>query len=215
MNKISTSTKGSALEHKRISEPVGFMLALLFAALTVYVASLAYSSIVNSNDYYAGTITVSGHGEIEMKNDVQKISIDIAPTATSSLDYAKKIIAYLKAKGVSDSDIRIPTSRLIIARLRGTNMTSSKTISSDIEKISSKYITPTLASPEVENPDQLRSRALQMALNNAKINAMKVSQSLGADLGKVISFYDNNGAGNDNFDPTLATSDISVTFQTR
>ena len=223
MNKISTRAKSSTSGHKLISEPVIFMLTILFAALSIYVFSLAYYSIKNSDAYYAGTITVSGHGEIEITPDIQKLTVEIFPSTatttkvvdTSSNDYAKKIITYLKSKGIRDSDIKIISARSVEVILRGNNMNVAKTISSDLEKISPKRISVDLSTPEVENQDLLKSEALEMALNNAKMNALKVSNSLGADLGKVISFYDNNTNGTENFDPTLATYDISVTFQTR
>ena len=222
MNKISTRAKSSTSGHKLISEPVIFMLTILFAALSIYVVSLAYYSIKNSDAYYAGTITVSGHGEIEITPDIQKLTVEILPSTatstnvdTSSNDYAKKVITYLKSKGIRDADMKIVSARSVEVKLRGSNMDSAKTISSDLEKISPKRISVDLSTPEVENQDLLKSEALEIALNNAKINAMKVSNSLGADLGKVISFYDNNTNGTENFDPTLATYDISVTFQTR
>jgi len=222
MNKISTRAKSSTSGHKLISEPVIFMLTILFAALSVYVLSLTYYSVTNSDTYYAGTITVSGHGEIEITPNIQKLTVEIFPSTatstnvdTSSNDYAKKVITYLKSKGIRDADMKIVSARSVEVKLRGSNMDSAKTISSDLEKISPKRISADLSTPEVENPEQLKSEALEIALNNAKINAMKVSNSLGADLGKVISFYDNNTNGTENFDPTLATSDISVTFQTR
>ncbi|MEI6490328.1 MAG: SIMPL domain-containing protein [bacterium] len=222
MNKISTRAKSSTSGHKLILEPVIFMLTILFAALSIYVVSLAYYSIKNSDAYYAGTITVSGHGEIEITPDIQKLTVEILPSTatstnvdTSSNDYAKKVITYLKSKGIRDADMKIVSARSVEVKLRGSNMDSAKTISSDLEKISPKRISVDLSTPEVENQDLLKSEALEMALNNAKMNALKVSNSLGADLGKVISFYDNNTNGTENFDPTLATYDISVTFQTR
>lgn len=223
MNKISTRAKSSTSGHKLISEPVFFMLTILFAALSVYVLSLTYYSVINSDTYYAGTITVSGHGEIEITPNIQKLTIEILPSTatttktvdTSSNDYSKKVITYLKSKGIRDADMKIVSARSVEVKLRGSNMDSAKTIASDLEKISPKRISADLSTPEVENPEQLKSEALEIALNNAKMNALKVSNSLGADLGKVISFYDNNTNGTENFDPTLATSDISVTFQTR
>ncbi len=220
MNKISPRTKSGGAELRLLSEAVGFMLALLFAALAVYVSSLAYNSYISGNQYYTGTITVSGYGEISVKPDVQKLTIDIAPTpssATSTVDYTKKILTYLKSKGIPNSDIKISTVRTLTVKLRGANITDAKIISADIEKIAAKYITPTLEDPEVENMGQLKSRALEIALNNAKLNAMRVSQSLGADLGKVMSFYDNNGGEFmlDSSDPNMVISNISVSFQTR
>jgi len=227
MNKISPRTKSGTAEHRRLSEPVGFMLTLLFASLTIYVLSLAYNSIASSDSYYAGTITVSGHGIVEIKPDVQKLSVDVAPatstasstakTATSTTDYAKNILVYLKSKGVPDSDIRIVSPRSIVVKLRGPNMTNAKTIEADVEKLASaKSITARLEDPEVENLDQIKSRALDMALSNAKMNAIKVSRSLGTDLGKLASFYDNNdGSESENYDPNVYTSDISVSYQVR
>lgn len=220
MNKTSPRTKSEATEHKLISEPVGFMLTLLFAALTVYVASLAHASITNSNGYNMGTITVSGHGEIELKPDVQKLSIDIAPvsgSSTATTNYSSKIVAYLRSKGVAESDIKMTDSRTLTVKLRGANMTSSKSIASDVEKIAVKYITPKLDAPEMENAAILKSRALEIALNNAKTSAMKVGRSLGADIGKVVSFYDNNNSefASENYDPNMVTSDISVSYEIR
>lgn len=223
MNKLSTGTKTSGVEHKMFFEPIGFMITLLFAALTIYVSSLAYYSIISSDDYYTGTITVSGRAELEAKPDVQKLSIDIEGTSTSTPEYAKKIVIYLKSKGVTDLDIKIPSVKTLVVKLRGNNMANADKIAADIEKISSKYITPTLEDPKVENVEKIKSRALDMALNNAKMNALKVSQSLGADLGKVVSYYDTNdqGGGYDDYTSdsssldNMVSSDISVTFQTR
>lgn len=218
MNKTSPRTKSEAVGHKLISEPVGFMLTLLFASLTVYVSSLAHTSITNSNGYNMGTITVSGHGEVKVKPNLQKLSIDIDPssaTSTESVNYSKKIVAYLKSKGVSEYDIRAVDTRTLMVNLRGSNIAAAKSIASDVEKIASKYITPKLEDPEFENTAILKARALEMALNNAKMSAMKVGQSLGADIGKVVSFYDNN---NNQFageysDPNMVISDISVSYQ--
>jgi uncharacterized protein YggE len=222
MIKISPRVKSSSTEHKLISEPVIFMLTILFAALSIYVLSLSYNSITNSDVYNAGTVTVSGHGEVQIKPDVQKLSIDIlASTATttkvdtSNNEYAKKIITYLKSKGVRDSDIKILSARSVEVKLRGNNMDNAKSIASDLEKISSKRISTDLSAPQVENLGQLKSQALEMALNDAKMNAIKVSRSLGVDLNKVVSFYDNNQNG-EGLDAThTANSDISVVFQIR
>ncbi len=214
MIKNSSRVKDSPTGHGHFISPFKVVLTLLFLSLTIYVLALANYSIMSADSYYTGTINVSGHGEVEMKPDVQKLSIEIASTtATSTTEYAKRIITYLRSKGISNSDIKILSMRSVEVNLRGINIDRSKAIASDVEKISVKYITPTLSQPEIENPSVLKSRALDMALADAKMNALKVSQALGADLGKVISYDD--GAYGDNYNPDLGTADITVSYQIR
>jgi uncharacterized protein YggE len=229
MNKISTVGNGSNAEKGNFLQPFKFILTLFLAALTIYIVTLANYSIISSNAYYSGTITVTGHGEVEIKPDIRKLSISIqqstststSKVAATNADYVLKVVNYLKSKGVVDSDIKIVNVKSISVKLRGANLDNASSISAALEKIAPKNISVAISDPQVENQEILKARALDMALNNAKMNALKVSRSLGADLGKVTSYYDYNQNGYSNnedaqyTEPDKVVSDVTVLYQIR
>ncbi|NBV28537.1 hypothetical protein EBS02_05925, partial [bacterium] len=67
MNKISSRASGSGADKGHFLSPFKLVLTLLFGALTIYVLSLANYSVISSESYYSGTITVTGHGEVDIK----------------------------------------------------------------------------------------------------------------------------------------------------
>ncbi|MEI8062085.1 MAG: SIMPL domain-containing protein [bacterium] len=208
MTKTLSKIKNMTADSKHFWQPLYFFVLLLLGSLVMYLGSLSYYSFISSDSYYTGTITVTGHGEIKVTPDVRRLSIDIVPsesvTADSSqqatgttskktvspVNYVQKITSYLRSKGVSDADVKIQSSSFVSVKLHGQNMLDVDTISNDIEALSRKHIFVTVENAEVESLAKARASALDAALNDARINAIKVSSALDVDLGKVTSYYD-------------------------
>lgn len=195
-------------ENKSFWNPVRISLFVLFGALTLYVLSLAYYAVISSNAYYIGTVTVTGHGEIEVAPDIRRMSVDIvlpavnkkqqsvnSTSTTASNDdsnLVKKVTDLLKSKGIKPADIKTETSSYLIVKLRGKNMENADDIVSAVQALSRRQIFVNLGDGELESKQVAKANALDLALVDAKMNADKVGQALDADLGKITSYTDNS-----------------------
>jgi len=227
---INTSSSSNS-SSRSIWRPLRVSVFCLCSALTIYVLSLAYISILSATSFYTGEITVAGHGEVEMMPDVQKLSISIeaiplSSKASASTTSAKKqpalnevaqsISEFLIANGVAENDIQIVSDGFMKVSLRGESMQNAKTLADKLIEqknnrdvdLSHIDIYVTVEDPSVEAVAEAKKEALDIAIADARVNATEIGKSMGVKLGKIINYSDQNlgGYGEGNYSDTMYPS---------
>ena len=162
------------------------------------------------------TVSFSGEGKVTAKPDIAVISASIVTQAVDSKSAqdnnstkSNAVSAFLKKQGIDDKDIK--TSGYNITpqykyplyggqpTITGYQVTQSYEIKvQDLTKISA--ILDGLVSAganqvnnlglQIENPDALKSRARQLAIDDAKKKATELEEQVGISLGKIINFVE-------------------------
>lgn len=217
-SKLNTTNSETRSPARSVWKNLRVSIICLCSALTIYVLSLAYISILSAASYYTGEITVAGHGEVQIMPDVQKLSISIqtipvsnkSGTSTVSVkriptldEVSQSVSEFLIANGVALNDIQIVSAGFMKVNLRGENMQNADSLSDKLVEqrnnrgvdLSHIDIFVTVEDPSVESADQVKKEALDAAIADARLNATEISKSMGVKLGKIINYSDQNLAG--------------------
>ncbi len=162
--------------------------------------------------------SVVGEGKVEARPDVSYVDAGIVVSNAKSVDEAQsminevntKIVSAMGRLNISKSDIKTsnyslypnyatdPTQPNKIAgyngnvtvsiKVRDTNLTSH--VIEETTKAGANQIQG--ARFEIDDPNKFQEQARDMAIKNAKVQAEKLSKSLGIRLGKIVNIVESN-----------------------
>jgi len=158
------------------------------------------------------SVTITGEGRVDATPDVGQVTVTIvtenenAETAQNeNVEQFNRVVAALKALGIEEKDLKT-TSYNVYPRYdyengtrtqRGFEVNQSLEVkirdldkSGDIIRVASANGVNQVSglSFVVDEPEQYREEARRLALENAKEKADELSEVLGVELGKIISF---------------------------
>lgn len=194
------------------------LLGILLVYLTFYVGTLTRNNIrkysyIGMADQMERTITIVGYGKVDAKNDIALTTLgysntdkDIAKAQTDNTKVMDQLMAELRKMGIGDKDLQTNYSIGPVydytakgQQLQGYQVDSSVTIKirnltniSAILSLAGKYGANEVGSLSftVDDTENLRNQARDKALDDAKLKARKLAQSLGVVLGEVVSYND-------------------------
>lgn len=162
------------------------------------------------------TITVSAEGKVITAPDLATINFSVlteSKTAkeaqTKNTEKMNSVIEYLKSIGIESKDIKTtsyylypkyeyPNGRSILVGYTLTNSVNIKTKKFDlIGEIISKSVELGINQVgdvqfSIENPDDLKAEAGEIAMKNAKEKASRLATQAGVSLGKIITFSESD-----------------------
>ncbi|HNU97001.1 MAG TPA: SIMPL domain-containing protein [Candidatus Portnoybacteria bacterium] len=191
---------------------------LVCAVLIIMVISgiLTFFGANKHNNTETNAMSFNGEGKISVKPDVAFIDFAVVTQGAQIIDVQNKnsekmnkVVEYLKEFGVEEKDIKTTNYNLYpqyiyennrIPQIMGYQITQTltvkvrqldkigevmkKVVDIGINQINSFYF-------GVENDEQLKEQAREIAINNAKQKAQKLADELGIKLGKLTNFYEN------------------------
>lgn len=194
------------------------LVAVLLVYGTLYLGTLTRNNVKKYNyigqaDQIERTITINGLGKVNGKNDIAVTTIgfttvdkDVAKAQTDNTKVMNQILADLKKMGVADKDLQSDYSIYPDyeytdkgQQFKGYRVSNNVTIKiRDLTKISTvlslpgKYGANQLngLSFTIDDMESLRMAAREKALANAKAKAATLAQSLGVELGDIVSYSD-------------------------
>ena len=195
---------------------VGGLGGLLIALVALLVVQKAHDlQTTFQNQKPNNTIAVSGEGKVQAVPDLATINIGVFSQGTSAVDVKNqnndkinKVIAFIKAQGVADTDIT--TSQLSLQPMydytKGqqviTGYQNNQTVTvkvhgvdkdtSTVDKILDGSVNNGAnevsgVSLSIEKPADLQQKAQLIAIEDAKQKAQQLAQAAGLKLGKVVN----------------------------
>ncbi len=186
------------------------MALLMTAAMIIGGSCVAFAA---EGTVQKGSITVNGKGIVMVDPDKATIRMGVETTdktAKQAQDknaaIVKKAVEAMKALGVVEKDI-ITSYYSVYPQYRYDDKTEQRVltgyrvynafqiITKDVDH-TGKYIDAAVKAGvtnndgvdfSVENPDKYYARALKLAVENASVNAKTIAETLGSNLGHVIS----------------------------
>jgi uncharacterized protein YggE len=198
------------------------LLGVLLVYLIFFVGSLVRNNVkkyeyIGKADKMESTILVNGVGRVSGNNDIAMTTIgysnldkDVSKAQVDNKKVMDAIMADLKKMGVEDKDLQ--TNYTIYPEyeystdkgsvLKGYRVSNQLTIKirnlgkvTDILGLAGKYGATEISGLTftVDDPENLKAQARNKAVTDAKIKAAYLAQSLGARLGRVVSYseYEN------------------------
>lgn len=205
-------------------------LLMVFVAFLIVQQAYNFSNVVK-NQKPANTISVSAEGKITATPDLATVNIGVLSQGTTAVDVknqnndkVSKVIAFIKAQGISDKDIttaqfnfyprqdynyggvmvpggKVPTivgyegNQTVTVKVHGVD--KDQTV---LEKIVDGAVNN--GANEINgvnfsfnSPDALQQQAQQLAIDNAKTKAQGLAKEAGLSLGKVVSISETNSGG--------------------
>lgn len=175
---------------------------------------------LNSDPELNGTITVSGDGRVFVAPDIAQLSLGVNTgrhaTAAAAIENLKesmdKIIAAIKEQGVADKDIATesfwlnPVYDYTEGRQipRGYEANQSLRVKvRDLDAVSKVLGAATSAGANqaggvnftVDEPEEKRAEAREIAIDEAKEKAKVLARQLGVSLGEIVNFNEGFGGG--------------------
>lgn len=158
------------------------------------------------------TLVVTGTGKVQAPPDVAVAEVAISvenTTAKSAQDTANKksnsVVEYLKGAGIKEEDIKTSGYNIFPQydfsngsnRIRGYQVTQSLTVKiRDMDKANTILDGVVSAGANqvnslqfvIDKPEELKSKARGLAIDNANEKADELRDQLGVSLGKIVSF---------------------------
>ena len=210
----------------------------------------------------ANTVSFSGTGKVTAKPDIAVISASIVTQDVNSKSAQDKnsvksnaVDDFLKKQGIEEKDIKTsgynisPQYRYPVyggqPTITGYQVNQSYEIKvRDLDKISTVLSGLVTAGAnevnnlglQVENPEELKSEARQLAIDDAKKKAKELEKQVGVRLGKIVNFSEGSngypgpmmyasdkayGMGGGGPEPTISVGendvviDVTITYQIR
>lgn len=179
-------------------------------------------------------LSVVGEGKVEAVPDTAYIEAGIsivgAATTQEAQDKIDKInndiIENVKKLGIKKEDIKTSNYSIYpdysyeanVNKIKGYNGSVSISIKVKDKKITSQVIEEATKAGAnqinglryaIENPNTLREKARQKAIDNAKLEAEKLAKTLGIRLGKIINIVE-SGSTNDGMPPIYAAKSLGM-----
>jgi uncharacterized protein YggE len=195
------------------------LLALLLVAVAGYVGVLTWNAYASHSTIghppdVRDTITISGEGKVTARPDIARVEIgvisegaDVPSTQRQNTEQTNAIIASLQASGISDDDIQTSNYQVFPQydynegrqTLRGYRVSQSLSVKvRDLSKIGDVLAdSGELGSNEihgvtfdVDDPSALEAEAREEAIKDAKEKADILAKSLGVNVVRIVSFYE-------------------------
>lgn len=206
--------------HDDFGKKIMYVLGAVFLVYaTLYLGTLMRNNIkkyhtIGMADQMERTITVTGFGKVNAKNDIAMTTIgystvdkDVSKAQADNAKVMNQIIADLKKMSIADTDLQsdysiYPEYDYTPERgqsLKGYRVASNVAIKirdlskiSDILALAGKYNANQVSglSFTIDDPENLKDMARAKALEEAKMKAVKLSRSLGVVLGEVVAYGD-------------------------
>ncbi len=200
---------------QKLKVAISIVVIVFLVSLTVLV-NVLIANYTKKADYIGldslPTVQVRGSGEVSVVPDVVEMSFSVVTTDADSEtavsdnnEKMERVVDYLKGEGVEDIktgrfDLRPlyeyleDSRRRVVYNYEVTNTVEVKL--RDIEKASSIIDGAVKAGANrvdrfnllVEEEDQYKEEAREMAIKEARKKAEKISDSLGTSLGRVVGF---------------------------
>ncbi|MDO8499790.1 MAG: SIMPL domain-containing protein [bacterium] len=212
---------GYGLGKKIIITLVGVLLVYLICFIGVLIKNnIKRFAFIGKADTYEHSIQVNGYGKVNGMNDIAVTTIgysnidkDVAKAQADNKKVMDKIMADLKQLGVADKDTQTnysvyPDYSYTQAggqQLNGYRVTNQVTIKiRDLSKVTNvlalagKYGATEVNGLNftIDDPENLKAEARDKAVADARMKAVKLSLSLGVNLGTVISYTEYEGGNN-------------------
>lgn len=212
--------ESNPMPHTSFGKKIFMVLgAVLMVYLTLYLGTLMRNNVKKYNyigqaDQMERTISINGVGKITGKNDIAVTTIgysvvdkDVAKAQLQNKKVMDQVLGELKAMGIEEKDL---TSNYSIypeydytsekgQTLRGYRVTNNVSVKiRDLSKISSVLALPgkyganevSGLSFTIDDPENLKSQARELALKDAKTKAMQMAEALGVRLVEIVSYSD-------------------------
>lgn len=194
------------------------LVAVLLVYGTLYLGTLMRINVKKYNyvgqaDQMERTITINGLGKVNGKNDIAVTTIgftttdkDVAKAQSDNTKVMNQIIAELKKMGIADKDLQSDYSIYPEydytdkgQQFKGYRVSNNVTVKiRDLTKISTVLSLPGKfganqvngLSFTIDDTEILKTAAREKALANAKAKAAALAQSLGVELGDIVSYSD-------------------------
>ena len=205
MNDVQTSKKYSWLP-----------IIVALVAGGCYIAG----KYVETRGMVHATISVNGEGKVTAVPDIATLNFGVetgrkktSQAATENLSTVmNEVIQAVKAEGIEEKDIRTQSLRLNPAydwndgerKLKGYEAHQSVQVKvQDPDTVGAVLSAATLAGANqvggvsftIDDPDELKAKAREAAIKDAKQKAKKLAKELGVKLGKLQGFYENEHPG--------------------
>jgi len=238
-------------------KPLVWTGSLVLVVLALFL--LVEINYVSNTAATTNTVSFSGEGKITAKPDIAVISASIVTQAVDSKSAqdsnstkSNTVSAFLKKQGVDDKDIK--TSGYNVTpqyryppyggqpTITGYQVSQSYEIKvRDLAKISTILDGLVTAGAnqvnnlglQIENPEDLKSQARQLAIDDAKKKASELEKQVGISLGKIINFVEGSngypvpmysetramGMGGGGSEPAISTGEndivinVTITYQ--
>jgi uncharacterized protein YggE len=179
-------------------------------------------------------LSVVGEGKIEAIPDTAYVEVGISIVGATTTQEAQNkidkinnaIIENVKKLGIQKEDIKTSNYSIYpdysyeanVNKIKGYNGSVSLSIKVKDKKITSQVIEEATKAGAnqvnglryaIENPNSLREKARQKAIDNAKLEAEKLAKTLGIKLGKIINIVE-SGSSNDVIQPMYATKSLGM-----
>ena len=195
------------------------VVAIVFVSLLSLKALVeTLNAYRDNNEQWKNTIVVSAEGKVYANPDIAMMNFSVvsrgASVATITTENTRKmnaIVAGMKALGIDEKDIKstsvylnpeydysddaIPNkiigyslSQELEVKVRQTGKTGDvlqKAITEGANQVGQVYFT-------IDEPEQLKSQARELAFTKAKEKAATLARQAGVSLGKIINFSDEN-----------------------
>ncbi len=199
--------------------PIGGLL-ILFLLLTV--AQKGYDLVQTSKDKsLKNTLSVSGEGKVSATPDLATVNLGVTTQGSTATDVqnentkkTNKIIDFIKSEGISKDDISTsqftiyPTydyrdgksvingyqaNQTVTVKVRGVDKSTEKLnrILAGVTDAGVNQINGVQLS--FDDPDTLRQKARELAINKAKEKAAELAKFSGITLGKVVNVSESSG----------------------
>ncbi len=205
------------------------LVGILVVYLICFVGTLVRNNIkkydrIGIADGMEHSIVVTGYGKVTGTNDIAMTTIgysnvdkDVAKAQSDNKKVMDQVVADLKTMGVNDKDMQ--TNYFIYPEYnytqdRGQELVGYRVSNQTTVKIRDLSKIPTIlglagkyGASEVsglnftiDDPENLKSEARALSVNDAKMKAMVLAQALGVRLGDIIS-YNEYESGIDSYMP--------------
>jgi len=204
-----------AAQHLVVKPPVPLLLAVVIVGGVFYIAGqyIASQPLRLEKEIEAKReMSVQGRGEVQAKPDVARLTLGVQitqPTAKAALEILSKrfddVVTAVKALGIKDDDVQ--TTNLSINPqydytggrqiLRGFEASEHVQVTiRDLGKIGDVLARTTLEGVnqaggitfEIDDPEALREKAEEKAIEDARENGERLTKVLGVRLGRVKAF---------------------------
>lgn len=193
------------------------LIILLIAGSANLIVGVSLKSKEAKNIAAARTMAVSAEGKVTVSSDTASVNFSViteAKTAkeaqTQNTEKMNKVIEYVKSVGIDPKDIKTtsyylypkydyPNGKSILVGYTLTNSISVKIVKFEvIGDLIAKSVELGInqigdVNFFVDNPDETKTKAGQLAIQNARAKALALARQAGVRLGKVVSVTESGG----------------------
>lgn len=211
----------------------GFCAIILVFLWLINILDISYPLTIVTTTR-SSELSVVGEGKVEAIPDTAYLEAGISVVGAVTTEEAQSkidkinndIVEGVKKLGIQKADIK--TSNYSIYpdynydnkanKISGYNGSVSISIKVKDKKITSKVIEEATKAGAnqinglryaIENPNTLREKARQKAIDNAKLEAEKLAKTLGIRLGKIVNIVE-SGSTNDGMQPMYAAKSLGM-----